>query len=389
MRRLLLPLIAVAASTSACSLRGADSIPLPSAGGSDGYTVTVVFDDATNLVLRETCRSNDVVIGSISSIKLDEHLRAKVTCKIKNSVMLPANAVAAIESTSLLGERFVAIEAPARGASSGRLSSGAVIDAGDSRTDPDVEQVFGALSAVLNGGDIARLGDITHELNAALGGHESDARGVLEKLDALTSQLAAHKDDINRALDSVDRLTTTLAKQRAQLGAAVDAIPAGLAVLERQRTQFVAVLTGLQKLSNTAVPLIERSGSQMIEDLRLLQPTLNGLATNGNEIASALQALSTFPLPSNADGSVRGDYSGIFVRFNLNANTLDGLLHPTADTRTTTANQSSTSPQSGKPSSTPLRGGLLGDLLDGVLAPSDTDTGLAGIVSGLLTGGSR
>jgi phospholipid/cholesterol/gamma-HCH transport system substrate-binding protein len=385
----LIVLLGAGLGTAGCSVKGADSIPLPGGADNDGYPVTVLFDDATNLVLHETCRSNDVVIGSVTEIKLDAHLRASVTCHIKRTVTLPSNAVAAIESTSLLGERFVAIEEPPSGAAKTALVAHAVIDAGNSRTDPDVEQVFGALSAVLNGGDIARLGDITTELNNALNGHEADARGVIEKLDTLTKTLAAHNDDITRALTAVDKLSATLADQRTKLGEAIDAMPAGLAVLEGQRQQIVSLLTSLQNLSHTAVPLINRSGSQIVEDLRLLQPTLNGLAANGTEIADALKAIATFPLPSNAARSVHGDFSGIYVTFNLNANTLDGLFWK----GTTPANASGTSTSSGSQSapsnSTTDQGGLLNNVLSGVLAPTNPVPVVPGLLSGLLGGGTR
>ena len=53
--------------TSGCEYRGASSLPLPGGKGGGGYTVTAVFDDVTNLVPKETCRANDVVVGSVEA----------------------------------------------------------------------------------------------------------------------------------------------------------------------------------------------------------------------------------------------------------------------------------------------------------------------------------
>ena len=112
------PLLALALLTG-CGYSGASSLPLPGAiGGKDTYAITVVLPDATNLVAKETCRSNDTVIGSVESVKLDKDLHARVVCRIKNSVKLPANVTASLSETSLLGERFVALDPPAGACSS-------------------------------------------------------------------------------------------------------------------------------------------------------------------------------------------------------------------------------------------------------------------------------
>ncbi|NHA00701.1 hypothetical protein G5V59_13650 [Nocardioides sp. W3-2-3] len=68
--------------------------------------------------------------------------------------------MASIRQTSLLGEKFVSLAAPTNGGQ-GRLSDGDVIKNGG--RNPEVEDVLGALSLVLNGGGIAQAKTISTE----------------------------------------------------------------------------------------------------------------------------------------------------------------------------------------------------------------------------------
>src|SRR5437764_15237434 len=100
-------------------------------------------------------RVDDVAVGDVTAINYDtsDH-KAHVRMRIKKSVHLPANAVATLEQTTLLGEKYVALGPPPNQPASGSLADGATIDHNATSNLPDVEEVFGLLSAVLNGGDL-------------------------------------------------------------------------------------------------------------------------------------------------------------------------------------------------------------------------------------------
>ncbi len=106
---------------------------------------------------------DDVTVGEVTDVeRVGWH--ARVTLRIRDDVELPDNAVAEIRQVSLLGEKYVALEAPATGAE-GRLSDGDDIPLSDTGRNPEVEEVLGALSFLLSGGGVAQLGTITQELN--------------------------------------------------------------------------------------------------------------------------------------------------------------------------------------------------------------------------------
>lgn len=327
-RRLLALIVGAGVVATGCSYNGVDSLPLPggAGGGSGSYTVSAVFADAGNLVPRESCRSNDVTVGSITSISVTSDLHAKVVCRVGHSTHLPANTVATIETTSLLGEAFVELGPPSGVAPAGMLAPGTVIPDSGTHADPTVEEILGALSAILNDGDLGDLETITTQLNSALSGRESDVQALLGDLRTFTGKLNRHRDDITAALDGLDRLSGTLAKQRKTIGAALDAIPEGVAVLNAQRPALIDALHTLSQLSTIGRHVIHASQANTVADLRLLSPTLAGLAKDGKEIAKALELVPDFPFPADSLAAIKGDYAGFYATFNLSLDTLNGLL---------------------------------------------------------------
>lgn len=370
---------------SGCDYRGAQSLPLPGAiGGSDTYQVTAVFTDATTLVPRESCKANDTVIGSVASITLDEKLRARVVCTVKDDVVLPANATATLRETSLLGERYVDFAPPAGIAARGRLEPGAVIPAGRSHAVPDAEMVLGALSQLLNGGSLGSLQTITRELGTALG--EADVRATASELEHTLGQLDEHRADIIHTLDSMDRLTTRLARQRDVIGRTLDSVPAALTVLDRQRPRLVATLRALSALAKEAVPLIRDSKAATVADLQHLAPTLEQLSKQSHQISAALAAAVTFPFPHNSRDLIKGDYGGMFATIALDITSLNQLLASQAPVpeSTTGSDPAPARPETSLVPQVDL-GGVQG-LLDGVLG---TQTGTAPLnLSQLLGGGA-
>ncbi len=73
-----------------------------------------------------------------------------------------------------------------------------------------MEEVFGSLSLLLNGGGVAQIKTIATELNKALKGNEPEIRSLLTNLDHLVGALDARKGDITTALDGLNRLSATL-----------------------------------------------------------------------------------------------------------------------------------------------------------------------------------
>ncbi|MGC3003826.1 MCE family protein [Streptomyces sp. G35A] len=295
---------------------GIEDLPLP--GGADlgdhPYTVTAELQDVLSLVPHSAVKVNDVAVGRVTGIELGrDDWSARVTMRINGDVRLPADATARLEQSSLLGEKYVQLVAPARGTGTGRLADGDVIPVTRTGRGTEVEEVFGALSLLLNGGGVNQLKTITRELNAALGGREPQVRSVLRRVDTLVTDLDDHRGDITDALDAVSRLSATLATRKDDVGAVLADLSPGLKTLERQRGSLLTMLRSLDTLSGVAVSTIDASKDDMIADLKALAPTLKALADAGTDLPDSLQVLLTYPFTDEVLRGVRGDYLNVYL----------------------------------------------------------------------------
>ncbi|WP_461123251.1 MCE family protein [Saccharothrix stipae] len=321
-------LVAGALVLTGCGSGGFDGVynmPLP--GGADvgdrPYEVRVQFKDVLDLVPQAGVKVDDVPVGRVDRIDLGaDGWTAEVTVLVNGDVRLPGNAVARLRQSALLGEKYVELAKPAEGREEGTLADGSVIPVERTNRNPEVEEVFGALSMLLNGGGIAQLQDISRELNAALEGNEPQIRSLLDNLNTLVGDLDAHKGEITRALDGLNRLGGTLNAQRDQITGVLDGLEPGLKVLSEQRTQLVTLLQSLDTLSDVAVDTVNKSKDDIVADLKALTPTLQKLVEAGTNLPNAFELLLTYPFPDSALDAIKGDYTNMYADIDLNLGTI-------------------------------------------------------------------
>lgn len=324
--------VGVLVLVSGCSVGGFGGLyntPLP--GGADigdhPYQVTAQFGDVLDLVPQASVKVNDVSVGRVVKIDLTpDNKMVLVSMVVNGSVSLPANAGAELRQSSLLGEKYVQLRAPVDETPQGRLADGATVPLSRTNRNPEVEEVLGALSMLLNGGGLAQLHSIVGELNKAFTGNETEIRSLLSNVDNLARTLDGQRDNIVRAIDGVNKLAGTLKDQTGNLTNALDNLSPGLKVLESQRGQLVDMLRALNTLSGTAVDVINRSKNDLVADLKLLEPTLRKLVETGDSLPVALEYLVTYPYPSYAVNAVRGDYFNVDAKLSLDFSEMLGNL---------------------------------------------------------------
>jgi phospholipid/cholesterol/gamma-HCH transport system substrate-binding protein len=385
MRKIVVALAAVAVAATGCSsFTGIYDIPLP--GGADlgdrSFTVKARFKDVLDLVPQSGVKVNEVPVGRVEDIQLaPDGWTAEVTMRINGEVDLPANALAMLRQSSLLGEKYVELSPPPPAQSSGKLADGALIPIEHTNRNTDIEEVLGALSMLLNGGGIEQLQTIAQEMNNALTGNEADIRKTLGGVDRLVSTLDESKSDITRAIDGVNRLAGTLNDEKDQLANVIDSLGPGLKVLTDQRGQLVRMLQSLQSLSDVAVRTVNESQDDVVADLKALTPALRKLGDAGADLPKSLQILFTIPFTDEAVNGVKGDYFNLYAKIDLNLQDIVDNL-----------SRSRRSPLEDVP--------ILGDVISGKpgagggrlpipgsQAPASAEGGLAGILDGILGGG--
>ena len=324
------PAARVLAAVAAGSLlltgcQGLYDVQLPggAATGDDVYRVVVEFRDVLDLVPQSAVKVNDVTVGAVEDIWLDG-FTARVRLRIEDTVKLPDNAVAELRQTSLLGEKFVSLEQPTDATPTGELSDDDVIPLARSGRNPEVEEVFTALSLLLNGGGVAQLRTINRELTQVMEGRESDIKSVIDQLDTFIGGLDDHKSEIVRALEGLDRLSATMEDQKQDLAVALDDIPQGLKVLADQRRQLTQMLQALSELGVVGTRVIKASKDDFVANLEALEPILTRLSQAGADLPHALEMMFTYPFPRAAVGAIRGDYTNL--RADVDPESIEALI---------------------------------------------------------------
>jgi phospholipid/cholesterol/gamma-HCH transport system substrate-binding protein len=301
-------------------------LPLPGGTdvGDDPMTVTVQFEDVLDLVPQSSVKVNDVSVGKVTEVRRTGYT-AEVQIQVRNDVDLPDNAVAEIRQTSLLGEKFVSLREPDSGADTERLGDGDTIELADTGRNPEVEEVLGALSLLLNGGGVAQLKTITQELNLALTGREDATRSVLTQIESFTGELDRNKEDIVDAIEALDRLAKAGRAQQDDINSALDELPSALTSIDGQREDLVRMLQALNDLGDVGVRVIEASKASTIDAITQLQPTLTELANSGDDFVKAFHVFLTYPFvdevvgrdPQVARNLHMGDYTNLSINLDL------------------------------------------------------------------------
>ncbi|MEP9365292.1 MCE family protein [Nocardioides sp. CN2-186] len=307
-----------------CKFDGAYDLPLPGSpvDADHSYEVTAEFADILNVVPKSPVMVDDVTVGEVTDIERDGW-NAVVTLRIKDDVVLPDNALASIRQVSLLGEKYVSLEAPTTGASDDRLSDGDNIPLSDTGRNPEVEEVLGALSFLLSGGGVGQLGTITHELNQVMDGRTDRLRHLLGSLDDVVGTIDDQKEDIIHAMESVNHLTETLNTEKKTITGALDVAGPAVQVLAAQHDELIAMLKSLDHLGVVGTRVIGQSKDDILSSLDDLQPVLQKLHQAGDALAPGLNLLVSFPFPKEASEIVKGDYANTSIRADIN---LENLL---------------------------------------------------------------
>ncbi|OBB70985.1 mammalian cell entry protein [Mycolicibacterium monacense] len=319
MKRLTVAGSCLALTLTGCSFQGVNSLPLPGAEGTGpgATSYTVEIANVATLESNAPVLIDDVVVGSVRKMTVDDW-HAEVQISVKPDVVVPANAVATVGQTSLLGSMHLALNPPLGESPEGRLQAGATIPLSDSSTYPSTERTLSSLSVVANGGGLGQIGDIIHNFNLALSGREPEIRQLITRLDNFVGVLDAQRENIIASIQQLNRVAGTFAGQRDTIDRALKEIPPALDVLISERPRLTAALDKLGKLGDTATALVEDAGDDLVKDLENLGPALGALADIGPDLNLALLWASAFPYgPTFADRITRGDYINLFATFDI------------------------------------------------------------------------
>lgn len=321
-------IVGVAFGASGCGLtnwRGLNSLSLPGTvgGGPGSFLVQAQMPDINAIQPNSRVRVNDATVGHITKVEL-QGWHALITMQLDGNVKLPENATAKIGLTSILGSQHIELSAPTKEAPRGHLHDGSVIPLSHAAAYPTVEQTLAAVSAVLNGGGLGQVQDITEAFSTAFRGREQDLRSMISELDKFAANFNGQTDDIISATESLNKLTGTLAANQPVLDKALKTIPEALAVLNFERDKFAEAADQLGRFGERVVSTVDQSKANLVSELKDIAPVLESLADAGPAMTRALSLILTFPFPNETiEKWQRGEYANMTAIIDLTLSRLD------------------------------------------------------------------
>jgi phospholipid/cholesterol/gamma-HCH transport system substrate-binding protein len=314
-RRLIVIGTCVVLTATGCAFQGINSLSLPGTVGR-GRSSQIFHVELANVGTMESnspVMMDDVVVGSVGKMTVRGwHADAEVA--VRPDVVVPANVLATIGQTSLLGSMHLELNPPLGQPPTGELKSGATIPLNKSSTYPSTEQTLSSLSVIVNSGGLGQIADIIHNSGVALSGREHEARDLLTRLDTFAGTLDEQRDNIVALIRGLDRAVGTFAAHRDVLADALRKLPPALDVLIKERPRMTTALDKLRLFSDTATGIVNDTQADLVRNLKNAVPTFCSLAEVGHELDVALAFAPVFPYGQNLlDRGVRGDYFNVFV----------------------------------------------------------------------------
>lgn len=311
--------VCAALALSGCSFSGVNSLPLPGAvgRGADAVTYHVEVENVATLEPNSPVLIDDVIVGSIRTMTVDDW-HADVEVSVTPDTVIPANAVATVGQTSLLGSMHLALNPPPGAKPEGRLQPGSTLGLDKTAIYPSTERTLSSLSAVVNGGGLGQISDVISNFSTAVSGRETEIRELLTRMDNFVGTLDAQRDNIVSSIQQLNRVAGAFAGQQDVIDRALKELPPAIDVLIKQRPQITTALEKLGTFSQTATQLTNDAGDALATDLRNVEPILKALNDIGPDLNAALLWALAFPYgPTFADRITRGDYINLFATFDL------------------------------------------------------------------------
>jgi len=320
-------LLVTAVVLASCGWHGVANVPMPGGPGTgrNHMTIYVQMPDTLALNANSLVTVADVYVGTVRGIELKNWV-ATLTLDLQPDLKLPANTLAKISQTRLLGTQQVELDMPPN-PSPQLLRSGDTIPLKNASAFPTTERVLASISTVMRGGGIPNLETIQTEVNNALDGRADQIRDFLGRLDTFTAELNKQTDDIIHAIDASNRLLSIVAARNNTLDQVLTDMPALIKHFSETRDLFANTTEAVGRFSDVTHQLMSDARSDFETNLRLMQQGLKQLGRASPYILGALKFMMTSPFSiDNIAKVVRGDYMNISATIDLTLSSVDNAM---------------------------------------------------------------
>ena len=263
-------------------------------GGGGTISVDAVFKQVGDLPRFASVQSSDVVIGSVRAITLDGY-DARVTLRIDRDANIPRNALALIRSTSLLGEEFIELRAPAgETAASQRLQDGDVIPLSRTSRIPGLDDALISLGRLLEGGTTADLATVIHSGAQIVKDKGAELGRIFAELRQITPVLAGRAPDLATAIDNLNSELEVEARSAALIEHAISSTADATGILAKQQSDLDRLVASLDNASSVLARYTKATEPTTDRSVKDLTAVLDKVILTTGDLDKALSSLAQF-----------------------------------------------------------------------------------------------
>jgi phospholipid/cholesterol/gamma-HCH transport system substrate-binding protein len=289
----------------AAALAAVVAIAVVLLGGGSDYTVHARFQNAGQLVKGDLVQVAGVRVGQVTDINLTDDGQADITLKLDDATYTPLHrgTLATVRQASLSGvaNRYIDLRLPS-GASRTTIDDGGTIDATDTTSAVDLDQLFNtfdprsrkALQGVIRG-----FGNSYDGRSAAANAGWLYLNPSLASTSRLFREVNRDTPLLRRFIDASSHLVTDVAARRTDLAGLVDNLATTTGAIGRQKQ---ALATSINQL-----PDFMREANTTFVNLRSTLDVVDPLVRESKPVAKQLRPFlaALRPLAQDAAPTVR------------------------------------------------------------------------------------
>lgn len=253
--------------------------------GDELLTVTATFDDVVDLVERAHVRAGDIPIGTVTGIELTDDREALVTMEVEPGTGLPADPMALLQKTSLLGERYIELRPPPEGGS-GTLRDQTHIT--DTKVVGDLEDLVGTGNELLALVSADLLTSAVETGAVAFGGRGSLLGQLLTDVEAFVGDYDEGKGELIRLIENFDALVTGIAPDAELNAEGIAVLERASRVLEEEDTRLLDTLDDVARLAAVGTRIMADHRAEIDNAVRRLRKLLEQVTRIDGSLAGIL-----------------------------------------------------------------------------------------------------
>ncbi len=250
------------------------------------YELKAEFKDAAGLQAENQVRVAGVKVGTVEEIELAGD-RVLVTMEIENGTEIPQDSYANIKLATLLGTKFIDLEAKSGGEPF--LAAGDVIPMDRTTVPYEIYQAANQGTGVLEELDGNALNAALRQLTKLTKEAEDEVGIALEGLNELGTGLNEKDEELRSLLSGSKELTALLADEGDELVRLIDASNDVLGSLAREREEIQSLLIATKQMAGTVTAVLRENRGNLDDILSDLHDALVVLERNVEHLDVAFE----------------------------------------------------------------------------------------------------